>query len=99
MEQVEQVPWPEPAPFMEQCTECADLLERFLVRIILDVGCHSEALLFSRHIAESHPEDLPGPHTDGCSTCQRYAERDEKDLWAVHRARGLFLPAPIARLM
>ncbi|WP_171075799.1 hypothetical protein [Streptomyces sp. YIM 121038] len=56
----------------------------------------------ARHIAEVHPERVPPQHLDGCELCLGYSRRNDGDVtlvWAQHRARGLFMPPSLARLL
>ncbi|GAA3783925.1 hypothetical protein GCM10022403_018270 [Streptomyces coacervatus] len=91
---------PVPPPFMFGCGECTKLLRRFSAKVSADGGCFSEQVALAKHIAEKHPDDVPEPHTRDCDQCPTYAKRpDTADSWAEHRARSLFLPQAIARLM
>jgi len=92
---------PPPAPFMWACDECVRLLRAFGNKVTADAGCFYEQLALARHIVEDHPDQVPAPHTRNCDRCPRYASRraDDGDLWAEHRARDLFLPEVVARLL
>lgn len=93
---------PPPAPFMWACEECVRLLRVFGEKVAADAGCFTEQLLVARHIVADHPDEVPAPHTRNCDRCPGYASRDNDacgDLWAEHRARDLFLPEAIARLL
>lgn len=91
---------PVPPPFMFACDMCTELLRNFGHQVRADAGCFTEQLLVAKHIAEEHPDAVPESHADECDLCPRYAGRPEDaQLWAEHRARDLFLPEPIARLM
>lgn len=91
---------PVPPPCMFECGECAGLLRSLAEKIKADAGCFTEQLAVAAHIAAAHPEDVPAPHTRGCDQCPTYAKRPEDaQLWAEHRARELFLPEAVARLL
>ncbi|MFI5973489.1 hypothetical protein [Streptomyces sp. NPDC051452] len=91
---------PVPPPFMFGCDQCAALLVGLAEKIRADVGCLDQQLFISRHIVEAHSDDVPAPHTRLCDICPSYAGRpDVAILWAEHRARDLFLPESIARLL
>jgi hypothetical protein len=102
MDPTEDQPLPPPAPFMFGCDECVRLLTAFGEKISADAGCFYEQLAIARHIAEEHPDDVPAPHTQNCAVCPNYAANvDDRagGTWAEHRARDLFLPEAVARLM
>jgi hypothetical protein len=86
----------------EQCRKWLDALIDDVVQAVLGHGyhgyvCGQQAL--ARHIAIDHPAEVPGPH-DGCEACAGYAAAGSaEDLWREHRARSLFLPEDIARLL
>ncbi|SHI69273.1 hypothetical protein [Streptomyces sp. 3214.6] len=93
---------PPPAPFMFGCDECVRLLRAFGEMVAADAGCFYEQLAVAAHVAEDHPDEVPPPHTDNCDLCPTYAARADGDpggLWAQHRARYLFLPEAVARLL
>ncbi|WP_435270625.1 hypothetical protein [Streptomyces sp. 1222.5] len=91
---------PVPPPFMFSCAECTTLLLALARKVVADDGCFLEQLAVARHIAAEHPDDVPEPHTGGCNQCPKYWKQpDAADAWAEHRARDLFLPEPIARLL
>lgn len=93
-------PLPVPPPFTFGCDACTELLCRFGEKVRADAGCMAEQLLVAAHIAEEHPQAVPPPHGHGCDQCTRYAKHpQDAQLWAEHRARFLFLPEPIARLL
>jgi hypothetical protein len=99
---IDEQPLPPPAPFMFGCAMCVQLLTAFGQAVTADAGCFAEQLAVARHIAEGHPDQVPPPHTRECDICPHYAARADGDpggLWAEHRARDLFLPKPIARLL
>lgn len=87
---------------MWSCPECIRRLACLAQEWGGPDGCLWEQLQVARHIADAHPEDVPAQHLDGCELCPYYA--DLKDdaaagLWAQHRARGLFMPDELARLI
>lgn len=91
---------PVPPSFMFACGQCTALLRAFGEKVSADAGCLTEQLLVAQHIAEQHPDAVPTPHTRGCDLCPSYAKRPEAaQLWAEHRARDLFLPEAVARLL
>ncbi|MFJ1731455.1 hypothetical protein [Streptomyces sp. NPDC088254] len=93
---------PLPPPFMWACVECAWFLLRLAQKWDDPEGCFWEQLQTARHIAASHPAEVPHQHLDGCELCPGYARRDDGDValvWAQHRARDLFMPPSLARLM
>ncbi|WP_416978675.1 hypothetical protein [Streptomyces sp. T028] len=95
-------PLPPPAPFMWGCGKCWRLLRALGRKVTADAGCFTEQLAVARHIVENHPDEIPAPHTRGCDRCPGYAARNDGDpgeLWAEHRARDLFLPEAVARLL
>lgn len=93
---------PVPPPFMWACRECVRGLLR-LARFWDDPeGCFWEQLQVARHIAADHPGTVPPQHLDDCELCREYARRDDGDaalVWAQHRARDLFMPPSLARLL
>jgi hypothetical protein len=97
---------PVPPPFMWSCRPCAELLVDLAQAYLLDHELYDGAvrcqLLISNHLATAHPSEIPEPH-DGCPRCDHFAKWAEQqgmhDLWLEHRARDLFLPAAVARLM
>lgn len=102
MDHEEVEPLPPPAPFMWGCDECTKLLKAFGEKVAADAGCFYEQLAIARHIVEEHPDQVPAPHTRNCDSCPRYADHDDGDPggpWAEHRARDLFLPEAVARLL
>jgi hypothetical protein len=93
---------PIPPPFMWSCLACEWFLLRLAKKWDAPDGCFWEQLQTARHIAESHPADVPAQHLEDCELCPEYATRDDDEValvWAQHRARGLFLPPLIARLL
>ncbi|MCX3064185.1 hypothetical protein [Streptomyces beihaiensis] len=91
---------PLPPPFMFGCGDCARLLCRLARKIDADDGCLTEQLVLAKHLAVAHPDCVPVPHVGGCEPCAYYADHPEAaDVWAEHRARSLFLPAAVARLL
>lgn len=91
---------PVPPPFMFACGECTQLLRNLAEKITADAGCLYEQFAVTKHIVAAHPDDVPAPHSRRCDLCPSYAERPkDAHLWAEHRARDLFLPPAIARLM
>ncbi|WP_328361346.1 hypothetical protein OG800_26345 [Streptomyces sp. NBC_00445] len=93
---------PVPPPFMWGCRECARWLLRLARQWDAPEGCFWEQLQVARHIAEAHPADVPPQHLDDCELCPHYASREDGDaalVWAQHRARELFMPPSIARLL
>jgi len=93
-------------PFMKTCGQCQKWLDALIddvVQAVLGHGYHGYACgqaLLARHITIDHPAEVPGPHDDGCEACASYATvGGAEDLWREHRARSLFLPEEIARLM
>ncbi|WP_329214756.1 hypothetical protein OG352_05085 [Streptomyces sp. NBC_01485] len=101
MDPIEDQPLPPPAPFMFGCDECVRLLRAFGEMVTADVGCFTEQLAVARHIVDDHPGEVPPPHTRNCDRCPHYAAYadDRGGLWAEHRARDLFLPEAVARLL
>ncbi|MGW4319807.1 hypothetical protein ACWEMW_11485 [Streptomyces sp. NPDC004684] len=100
---METSPWPVPPPFMWRCARCTDLLKKLITRSSAGPGCFSEQLAVAVHVADAHLEDVPPPHAD-CAICVGYQERadahaDVQRHWAEHRARDLFLPEDVARLL
>ena len=93
-------PLPVPPPFMFACDECARLLRDLGEKVTADAGCFTEQLVVAYHIVAAHPSEVPAPHTSGCDLCPGYAQRPEAaQQWEEHRARDLFLPEAIARLL
>ncbi|GKQ39437.1 hypothetical protein [Streptomyces sp. A012304] len=93
---------PVPPPFMWACDDCAELLDALAETVTADAGCFTEQMAIARHIVEEHPDAVPESHTTGCGQCPHYAARSDGDprgVWAQHRARDLFLPASVARLL
>ncbi|QCX77685.1 hypothetical protein C9F11_20250 [Streptomyces sp. YIM 121038] len=93
---------PIPPPFMWDCQECVRWLCRLARKWGAPEGCFWEQLQVARHIAEVHPERVPPQHLDGCELCLGYSRRNDGDVtlvWAQHRARGLFMPPSLARLL
>jgi hypothetical protein len=93
---------PVPPPFMWACQECALLLLWLAIQWDSPEGCFWQQLQTARHIAEAHPEDVPAQHLEGCELCPEYARRNDDDaagVWAQHRARDLFMPPTLARLL
>ncbi|WP_432169031.1 hypothetical protein [Streptomyces sp. 1222.5] len=100
MEPTDDESLPVPAPFMFACGECTLLLLALARKVNADADCFLEQLAVARHIAGAHPDDVPEPHTRGCNQCPKYWKQpDAADAWAEHRARDLFLPEAVARLM
>lgn len=100
--------WPLPPPFMWVCGICIDLLHKAPGAEVRDLNCpYGDALLrlqftLATHLVADHPTEVPEPHTDGCALCRTYASRGvgkADQVWAEHRARGLFLPESVARLL
>lgn len=96
---------PLPPPFMWACRRCTDLLIDLALAAALSAcsdlhdGVARHQVVVAGHLVDSHLDEIPGPHTD-CPRCAFYETRSgTADLWAEHRARDLFLPARIARLM
>ncbi|MEU1403724.1 hypothetical protein ABZ471_15375 [Streptomyces sp. NPDC005728] len=93
-------PLPIPPPFMFGCGECTELLVTLGERVGMDGTFIPEQIAIAKHIVTAHPEEVPPPHTRRCGQCPKYAVRpDAADRWAEHRARDLFLPETIARLL
>ncbi|TBO59211.1 hypothetical protein EYS09_13265 [Streptomyces kasugaensis] len=93
---------PVPPPFMWGCPECARWLLRLGRQWDAPEGCFWEQLHVARHITAAHPDDVPPQHLDGCDLCPYYARRKDDAaalMWAQHRARDLFMPPSIARLI
>lgn len=98
---------PVPPPFMWDCQRCTQLLLTLPVARVLSShadlhdGSARCQLMLASHLAHEHPDEIPDPHQDDCLRCAFFAkqppERGIDDLWAEHRARGLFLPADDAR--
>lgn len=101
MDHCDEQPLPPPAPFMWACDECTRLLKDLGEKVTADSGCFSEQLAVARHIVDEHPAQVPDPHTRGCGRCPQYAKTDGDPgvQWAEHRARDLFLPEAVARLL
>lgn len=100
--------WPVPPPFMWCCHGCTDLLDMAPGAESADErDAYTDCLLrlqlaLARHLVREHASEIPEPHTDDCELCERYAinePEDELKVWAEHRARDLFLPADLARLL
>ncbi|WCN06084.1 hypothetical protein M6G08_30585 [Streptomyces sp. M92] len=94
--------WPLPPPFMQECLQCRELRLSLIRQADAPAGCWYEREALSRHIASDHPGEVPAAHAKGCQSCPSYAlEQDSTSirLWAEHRARDLFMPAHVARLM
>ncbi|MEU0076165.1 hypothetical protein ABZ027_42585 [Streptomyces sp. NPDC006332] len=99
---------PVPPPFMWACRRCADLLIDIATATALSTehdlydGTVRCQLMLAGHLAAHHLDAIPEPHTD-CPRCDFYAKQPDRQhfesLWAEHRARDLFLPAEVARLM
>jgi hypothetical protein len=101
---------PVPPPFMWACRRCAELLDELAIAAILTTkndlydGALRCQLLLAGHLAAEHRDGIPSPHED-CPRCAFYEKQPDiqrqhfDDLWAEHRARDLFLPASVARLM
>ncbi|MFJ5999677.1 hypothetical protein [Streptomyces sp. NPDC092370] len=99
-EPVEELPLP--PPFMWSCIACELFLLRLARKWDDPAGCFWEQLETARHIVESHPGEVPPQHLDGCELCPEYARRGDDhaaDVWAQHRARDLFMPPSLARLL
>ncbi|MFH8337720.1 hypothetical protein [Streptomyces sp. AM6-12] len=91
---------PVPMPFMFTCDGCWQLLVLLARKVAADAGCFAEQINVARHIATEHPDEVPEPHGDDCPLCPKYAKLPEPaDRWAEHRARDLFLPEGVARLL
>ncbi|WP_416976737.1 hypothetical protein [Streptomyces sp. T028] len=102
MDPVGAQPLPPPAPFMLGCRECVRLLREVADTVAADTSCLAELHAVARHIVEDHPDQIPAAHTRDCDRCPAYAARNDGDpgqLWAEHRARDLFLPEAVARLL
>jgi hypothetical protein len=102
MDPQEDQPLPPPAPFMWACEKCVQLLRALGEKVGADAGCFYEQLAIMRHIVDAHEDQVPAPHASGCDRCPRYASLSDGDpggLWAEHRARDLFLPEAVARLL
>jgi hypothetical protein len=87
--------------FMWNCKEC-----RTTANALLDVwespglaGCFLPQLLLAKHIVSEHPEEVPAVHSDGCELCAVYIAPEDAQLSAEHRARDLFMPREVARLV
>lgn len=100
---------PLPPPFMWACTSCTDLLMSLATATDITVqdalydGAVRAQLMISMHIVAEHRNAIPDPHDD-CQRCAHYAKQQSAvqrldEIWAEHRARDLFLPPTIARLM
>lgn len=93
---------PVPPPFMWACPGCVKWLLRLARTWDEPEGCFWEQLQVARHIAETHPADVPAQHLDDCELCPEYARRDDDDsagVWAQHRARDHFMPPSLARML
>ncbi|MFD4573514.1 hypothetical protein ACFWNK_13665 [Streptomyces sp. NPDC058417] len=92
---------PVPPPFMWGCGACVRSLLRLAGAWGAPGGCFWEQVQVARHLAEAHPDAVPAPHLEGCGVCPEYALRPDADadVWAQHRARDLFLPPSVARLL
>ncbi|RAJ59346.1 hypothetical protein [Streptomyces sp. SID69] len=91
---------PVPSPFMFTCDGCWQLLVLLAKRVREDAGCFTEQVNLARHIAAAHPDEVPKPHGRNCPLCPKYAELPaDAGNWAQHRARDLFLPEHVARLL
>ncbi|MFJ8034653.1 hypothetical protein [Streptomyces sp. NPDC096032] len=91
---------PLPPPFMFECNDCTRLLLDLANKTNADTGCFTEQLAVAKHLADVHPDDVPETHTRRCDQCPKYRTLpDAADAWAEHRARDLFLPETVARLM
>ncbi|MFF8406876.1 hypothetical protein ACF06P_35275 [Streptomyces sp. NPDC015684] len=91
---------PVPPPFTFGCDDCTKLLLALAGKVNADADCFAEQLAVAKHIAAAHPDDVPEPHTRGCDQCPKFRRLpDAADAWAEHRARDLFLPEGVARLM
>ncbi|MFD4572116.1 hypothetical protein ACFWNK_01705 [Streptomyces sp. NPDC058417] len=88
-----------PPPFARACGTCTGLLRELADAFAAPGRGWTEQLAVARHIAADHPREVPPPHDDGCEICAQYAGGGEVRLWAEHRARGLYLPERIARLL
>jgi hypothetical protein len=98
--------WPVPPPFMWTCAQCASLLAELAENFaraeddVYDDSPLRTQLTLSRHIAAEHPSAVPEPHGDECGLCASYGTwGDRPVIWAEHRARDLFLPEAVARLL
>ncbi|SED83572.1 hypothetical protein SAMN04490357_6004 [Streptomyces misionensis] len=90
---------PVPAPFMFTCDGCWQRLVLLAKKVRADADCFAEQVYLARHVSAEHPDEVPPPHTD-CPLCPKYAEfPDDTGTWAQHRARDLFLPDDVARLL
>ncbi|MFM9464175.1 hypothetical protein ACKI1K_15160 [Streptomyces scabiei] len=56
-------------------------------------------LHLAKHLVSEHPEEVPAAHSDGCELCTVYIAKEDEQLAAEHRARDLFMPREVARLM
>lgn len=103
MSTADEQPLPPPAPFMWGCNKCWRLLRALGRKVTADAGCFTEQLAVARHLVEDHPDQIPAAHTRDCNRCPDYAyaarRGDPGGLWAEHRARDLFLPEAVARLL
>lgn len=91
---------PLPAPCLWGCPECVRLLLALADAWADD--CFWEQLQTARHIVEAHPECVPAQHLNRCKLCPQYASRADDDaarVWAQHRARDLFMPPEVARML
>lgn len=99
---------PVPPPFMWNCPRCSHLLVDLADSITMSAeselydGALRCQMVLAGHLAAEHPGEIPGAH-EGCERCAYYATQPDgrciDDLWLEHRARDLFLPADVARLM
>lgn len=93
---------------MWTCQRCAELLgslvEAFTASVHhdLDDGALRHQITLATHIAGAHCDEIPPAHAD-CQLCDFYQKQAQSqgfdDLWAEHRARDLFLPPSVARLL
>jgi hypothetical protein len=89
---------------MWACPRCEDLLiqlgdsfEDAEVDPLDDTPVRVQVVL-SGHLRDEHGSEVPGAHED-CAKCRYYERRGDARMWAEHRARDLFLPPSLARLM
>ncbi|MFJ6985081.1 MULTISPECIES: hypothetical protein [unclassified Streptomyces] len=91
----------DPAALHSACGTCTSLLRDLANAFAAPPGGWVEQLVVARHIAAEHPDEVPPAHLEGCEICPQYARADSgtAPYWAEHRARELYLPERIARLL